>query len=433
MAENKRKTRTSPVGRREMVYLFSLCALLAIALVLVLIFGTAGNDAEFRSDIAAWAELPAIEDTSSDEGGFGVVRQDSQYVADAYYELLERAQDPQVRPEPVGASFHDLATRPSEFRGKAVEVRGRVLDIEPHRLLRASDSLPQSTPERPIDFVYQTELVVMQAGTDSIVAKYFLHTIRPPEGFEPGDEAVFRGYFYARYLGKIVEMRATPESEGDEAGSASIIAPLIVGADLLHADRRRIETPSAFADLAGVGGIVDRDAEVSNAAVEAALRRLDEGERVESGGFFPASYFDCIERPDEMRGRLLVVKGEVLSVERYAAGASFRRMMVRADYGGPFRRLFAVFLGPGAAQVDVGETVLIEGAFVELLKVRGATQAEQIVPVVVARDFTKIRPERSSSVSTGFWLLIAALLAITAVAGALFVLGLLRAKRKKID
>ncbi|GAF72414.1 unnamed protein product, partial [marine sediment metagenome] len=291
------------------------------------------------------------------------------------------------------------------------------------------DSPAQAASDRPRR-VYQTELVVMQGQSNSVAEKYFLHTLQPPEHFAPGDEAVFRGYFYARYLGKILELRETPDRKGDEVAVARVIAPLIVGADLRHATAETRTDPQPLLSLKGVDNIVDRDIVVSGRALESALTQLTADSRADRKGE-QTTYFDMINRPRKFRGCPVRIKGEILSVEEYDAGTvKFRRMMVRVDYGGLFRRVFAVFLGPDAPEVHAGASVRMDGVFVELLKARGSTQQEQIMPVIVAADCTAAESAEDSSTSTGFWLLIAALFAITAIAGALFIFGLLRSRRR---
>ena len=426
---NPSSTRRSPAcGRREAIFIAVLGLLLIIVVGLIIVLW--GFDASPRGGSARAWTMPPSGGGMVNPPGFEAVVDDVEVVYQPYFDLLKKAEDEQGD-DAVGEefSFSDLALNPHKYRGSRLNIRGRVLTLEAHRLKRGESELPGARPGEVFnpDNVYQAEVVVMK--NNSVEEKYFLHTLRPPVHIVPGDEVAFSGFFYARHIGRILTLRT---GEGQEGRRASVVAPLLVGRSLNPVGPREAKDGRAVVDLSEYD-IEDGDAACSAAAVAAAAGRLKETAPDKREEFLDAAatYFDMVNLRHRYRGRLVRIRGEVVAVEKAERGgeiAGFRRLLVEMNKDDPFRHFYAVYLSPSAPGVDTGMTIEFAGVFTETIRVEGVRVANLEVPLLVAVDFRETADGGSGYSGTYKYLfiLLIVLLCLAVLAAVLLILHVRR-------
>ena len=386
--DNKDKPSAPSPGERSarkaffprVVFLVAPVVLLAGFLVLLAIFSFQALPAA-NERIAAWTTSGAGRRKTAEPEGWEKVVDDARIVRMPYFGLLDDVKKANTE-EPRKAAtsdfaFSGLALNPAKFRGKLLKVRGQVIDVSPvypERDPAEWEGVPAE--QLPSYNIYQIEIVKMKGG--NVEEKYFLHAIGFPRRLSPGEEVEFLGYFYGLYKGKEIELR--------DGGKAVVVAPLLVGRMLEPAAQ---EEKLVAVPLDLLAGVEDRT-EISKPDEEAMPAVLEAMKSAQ--GVSDLTYFDMCANPEEYRGCVVSIRGEVARLEPlekedvFAGVKKYRRVILAIDKETPFTRCAAVYLSPDAPELKVGEVATFRGVFIKVAEMRGGRFKTDYLPLMASGE-----------------------------------------------
>ncbi len=340
-------------------------AMILAVLVLLMVVITLGPPPQNGEQAAAWSTETAADEKRPEPPGYEKVLDDTRILRRPYFTLLRGAREKTARElyeeAEDGFDFGNLVLNPWKYRGRLLRVEGRVIDVRAV-IPQPDPSEQEGVPAREVesvDLVYQTEIVKMANG--GVTEKYFLHTEDFPCHLSPGDGVRFAGYFYNRYKGKEIELA--------EGGRAVVVAPLLVGGRVEHAEKREYSRELVKVEIRGSPRdrtkISKEDEETIAAAVEA-MKSVD--------GASDLSYFDMAVNPAGerygYRGCVVRISGEVSRIESLEDEdvpetlKKYRRIVLTLNKDTPFARYAAAYVSPDVGEIRETQVVTLRGVFI---------------------------------------------------------------------